>query len=214
MTLPRVVATLSAGAGFALVVAPVAAAPVLRVDHGCYYQAQEVTAKGAGFKPGAAYRTALDGAEIGTGTVASDGKIAGKFDAPDLDVASGERTFRLTISDGDNIAAARFRVSSFDADFAPKEGPISDLEVDFTVYGFGPKRSLYLHYIAPNGKRRATRRLGGTRGICGRFVTDNPRKLFQFEPRAGTWKLQFDTRRKWSKRTTPRIVHRYRVFET
>jgi hypothetical protein len=91
-------------------------------------------------------------------------------------------------------------VTTFKADFAPGSGNPSSLRVRFSVFGFAlaaPGRSVYVHYIRPNGKRKKTVRLGKARGVCGKIERTAKRRLFPFRAERGNWKLQFDTSKRY-----------------
>jgi hypothetical protein len=74
--------------------------------------------------------------------------------------------------------------------------------VRFSVDGFGlldAQPDVYVHYVGPGGKVRQTVDLGMARGVCGHLAPTSPRRLFPFRARAGTWTLQFDTRKRYKK---------------
>ena len=70
------------------------------------------------------------------------------------------------------------------------------------VWGFsetGARRTVYVHYVRPNGKVRATYRLGRARGVCGKIKRTAQRRLFPFRADPGDWRLQFDTQPRFVK---------------
>ena len=72
----------------------------------------------------------------------------------------------------------------------------------FRLLGFGPGTA-YLHWVDPDGVVRRTATLGRTRGACGHFTTGLWR-IFPFPARVGSWRLQFDLRRRYSASAVPR----------
>lgn len=82
----------------------------------------------------------------------------------------------------------------------------------FKLYGFGAGKKVFIHYIGPNGTLRKTVGLGRLRGPCGRLKTSKRRVLPFSNPDFGTWKLQFDTRRHFSRNTAKKRVIPVRVF--
>ena len=79
----------------------------------------------------------------------------------------------------------------------------------FTAIGFGvqtapgqPMPAVYVHYVDPRGKVRRTVVARGT-GVtpCGTIARSKLRKLFPFNPRRGTWTLQFDTNKTYRRAT-------------
>jgi hypothetical protein len=193
---------------FAVLAMPsAAAAATIQTNLPCYMEDRQVQITGTAFNPGATYTVLKDGQSIGTGTVASDGTVTGTLTSGRLDTGVAERSFDLTVTDGQNQAATRFRVSRFVAEFAPARGNPSTLKVRFSVFGFGrPGLPIYVHYLKPGGVVARTVRLGRTRGSCGSIPRTRTRRLFPFRPSAGRWKLQFDTRKSFGRAAVPRIV--------
>src|SRR4051812_47406924 len=165
-------------------------------------------AGGRGRRPPRAAGSAVrDGQQIGNGTVPADGTVTGNFTSGALDPGLADKSFDLTVTDGSNQAATRFRVSRFVAEFAPARGNPATLRVRFSVFGFGrPGLPIYVHYLAPGGLTSRTLLLGRTRGVCGSITRTRIRRLFPFRPAPGRWRLQFDNRRSYRKASVPRIV--------
>jgi hypothetical protein len=202
----RVLANLVAP--WALLALPVAAgAATVQTDLPCYLENRNVEVTGAGFDPGAGYTVLRDGQAIGNGTVPADGTVTGTFPTGALETGVAERGFDLTVTDGRNEAAARFKVSRFRAEFAPSKGNPATLKVRFSVFGFGRSElPVYVHYLRPSGRSARTVRLGLTRGACGSIARTRTRRLFPFRPSRGRWRLQFDTRKAYRADAVPRIV--------
>jgi hypothetical protein len=193
---------------FAALAGPSAAgAASLTTNLPCYLEGRSVQIAGSAFTPGATYTVLRDGQSIGTGTVAADGTVTGTFSSGQLDAGVAERSFDVTVTDGQNQAATRFRVSRFVAEFTPARGNPATLKVRFSVFGFGRAGlPIYVHYLRPGGVMARTVRLGLTRGACGSIPRTRTRRLFPFRPGAGRWRLQFDTRRSFGAKAIPRIV--------
>jgi hypothetical protein len=202
----RVLANLVAP--WALLALPAAAgAATVQTDLPCYLENRNVEVTGAGFDPGAGYTVLRDGQAIGNGTVPADGTVTGTFPSGALETGVAERGFDLTVTDGRNEAAARFKVSRFRAEFAPSKGNPATLKVRFSVFGFGRSElPVYVHYLRPSGRSARTVRLGLTRGACGSIARTRTRRLFPFRPSRGRWRLQFDTRKAYRADAVPRIV--------
>lgn len=194
-----------------------AAGPALSLGLKCYTPAYQTTVKAralfAGFTPGAALQVKVDARTLGT--VHADAAGGGGFTwnpprAPGTR-QGGEAAHTLTVEQGTSVATRRFYSTRFGADFSPSAGDPNRLRTRFTVYGMGARRTLYLHYIPP-GSRRSTlnRPIGRLGGACGKLRSPAMR-LFPFRPTAGTWKLQFDTRRSYSSRAIPRVTRGYIV---
>src|SRR3954451_14744439 len=203
----RVLANLLVGWALLLAVPCLAHAATIQTDLPCYLEQRQVQVTGTGFQPGASYTVLRDGQAIGSGTVTGDGAVAGSFPSGSLETGVAERAFDLTVTDGTNQAATRFRVSRFRAEFAPSRGNPATLRVRFSVFGFGRAAlPVYVHYLRPDGLSVQTVRLGMTQGACGSIPRTRTRRLFPFRPGAGRWRLQFDTRKTYRKTAVPRIV--------
>jgi hypothetical protein len=185
--------------------APAAAsAAQVQTDRGCYQDnTGTVAVSGNGFDANQPYSVSLDGKQLGTGASTTDaaGGIAGSFEAPQL---SGDavHTYTLTVTQGANTATTTFAVTPFLADFTPGSGNPKTLRVRFKIFGFGlvtPHPTAYLHYVRPNGKVKRTIRLGKAQGTCGQISRTARKKLFPFRAERGTWRLQFDTHKRYRK---------------
>ena len=203
----RVLPHLVVGTFAALVAAAGASAATIQTNFPCYLEDRQVQIAGSGFTPGAAYSVLRDGQQIGNGSVGSDGSMTGSFASGQLDQGVADKSFDLTVTDGQNQAATRYRVSRFVAEFAPARGNPATLRVRFSVFGFGrPGLPIYVHYLRPGGVASQTLLLGRTRGVCGSIPRTRIRRLFPFRPDPGRWRLQFDNRRSYRKTSVPRIV--------
>jgi hypothetical protein len=159
----------------------------------CYSSRQPVDYVGTEFRPNAKYTVFVAGRQVDTGKVSRFGDLGGNFKAPVPSTSiAGERTFTLTVTDGQRRASTRFRSTKFGADFKPDSGDPATLRVKFYAFDFGAKRTVYLHYVRPNRKVRLTIKLGETGGPCGTAVSAK-RRIFPFSAAPGNWRLQFDT---------------------
>lgn len=192
----------------ALIVAPRAVAATLKTDARCYEasQTQDVVISGTGYTPSAPVSISRDGVAFGTATTDSSGVFQVKFPADELGRKEVEKVFTLTATDAAlNTASAHYRTSKVFADFAPRSGDPQSLMVRFTINGFGLIRrqaSVYLHYVAPNGRSRRDVRLGTARGTCGKIAASRLRHLFPFPAERGRWILQFDTNKTYTRATS------------
>ena len=184
-----------------------AAAAQIQTDRGCYQDnTGTVAVSGNGFDPGQPYSVSLDGKQLGTGASTTDaaGGIAGSFEAPQLS-RDAVHVYTLIVTQGANTATTTFSVTPFLADFTPGSGNPKTLRVRFKIFGFGlvtPRPTVYLHYVRPNGKVKRTIRLGKAQGTCGQISRTARKKLFPFRAERGTWRLQFDTRKRYRKGKT------------
>jgi hypothetical protein len=189
--------------------ADIAAADAATVgtDRACYLETRStnVTVNGTGFAAARPYSVALDGTPLPGGGAATDanGAMQGTISPPTLTEAQHERIYTVGVESDGVAANTTFTVTKFSADFAPSTRVAPDSRVRFSVYGFGlssPNPQVFLHYIDPTGRMRATVRLGRARGQCGSIDRTARRKLFPFGvPRRGRWQLQFDTSRTYTR---------------
>lgn len=187
----------------------------LATDLPCYLENRTVQLRGAGFPAGVRYTVSVDGATLGSGHVGPDGSFSGQLASGTLGPSDTHLRRVLSVRGGGTSASSSFEVTQFSAGFAPRAGDLATLVVRYHVFGFGvgpaaPKdplpRPLYVHYIAPTGRQVRAARLGRTHGLCGSLPRTRRHRLFPFVPAAGTWHLQFDTRRRWATTSRPRVV--------
>lgn len=206
---------LTAAAAPAVAPGIASAAPAIRVDRPCYadpsLREDRVHLTGSGFIPQATYQVTLDGRELpgGTGQVGATGQIDGSFAAPDLSRLGkdlGEHIYALGVHQVDDPevgAATEFGVSRLSVAFRPARGNPSSLRVTYRMQGFSlggrVTPSVYVHWIAPDGRLRRTARVGTALGPCGQIRASTRRRLFPFQPERGRWRLQFDTSRHFRK---------------
>ena len=175
-----------------------AGAAAVELNRACYLEGSRVGLSATGFAPGGTVEVRRGGTLIGSTTADDLGTVQARFDAPKLPRGSSEDNPIVELSDGATRASTRLPITRFRASFSPATGDPATMLVRFSVDGFGlldAQPDVYVHYVAPNGKVRDTVELGMARGVCGHLRTTNPRRLFPFRARAGTWTLQFDTRK-------------------
>lgn len=197
---------------FALLAVPATAtAAAVDTDRACYLQTQSttVTVSGTGYAPGQPFVVALDNTALdgGGGAIDALGTMRGAFNPPVLKATQEQRRFKVSVTAADATAWTTFTLTRFVAGFSPATGDPATMRVRFSVHGFAlasPSPTVYLHYVDPRGRLRKTVRLGRAQGQCGAIDRTAKRRLFPFRsaPRAGKWRLQFDTSRKYHRGTT------------
>jgi hypothetical protein len=186
----------------AAVVPATAGATAVELDRACYLEGSRVGLSAAGFAPGSKVDVSRDGTLIGSTTADAVGGVEARFDAPKLPPGRREANPFIELSDGTTRASTRLPITRFHASFSPATGDPATMLVRFSVDGFGlldAQPNVYVHYVGPNGRVRETVELGMARGVCGHLAPTSPRRLFPFRARAGTWTLQFDTRKRYRK---------------
>lgn len=185
--------------------APASAGALVETDRSCYLQATDTTVavRGTGFTPGLPFDVVLDGETLsgGASAIAADGTMSGSFKPPALSADVVQRRFRLGLRTAEGTPTTDFTVTRLRASFWPTAGAAGSLRVRFSLFGFalgGPAARAYVHYVAPGGRLRKTVALGRPRGQCGAIPKTSKRRLFPFAACLGTWRLQFDTRRRYT----------------
>jgi hypothetical protein len=195
--------------------ASAASAGTLKTDFPCYFEKKTLTWAAADMAPNADYKLTLDGKDVDSGKTDANGGATGTLTTAKLPRKIGEKRQVLAISEGTNTAQSPFRVSQFNADFAPSSGDPRTLLVRFSIFGFGARKTIFLHYLRPGadgaGAVARTIRLGKVKGDCGKIKRTKQRHLFPFHASSGEWRLQFDTRSAYSPDAQPAVVRRVRV---
>jgi hypothetical protein len=190
---------LGGGAGVALGTA----GPSVRTDRGCYTVGAPVGLTGTGFAPHRNYDVTVDGVDFGQAGTDTGGGFSTHFVPGGLPAGVPQRVDRLDVSDGTSEATTSFTVTRpTGARFEAARGKARALRAPFQAWGFsldGTRRTLYVHYVSPAGRARATMKLGRTIGRCGYLVTP-PLRVFPFTPSVGRWTLQVDAAAAYSAR--------------
>jgi hypothetical protein len=188
--------------------AQVASAQV-SIGQRCYQVGQKVSVKGSGFTAAVPYDISVDGVEFGQSETSASGAFTSSLYPGGLGAGQAQIADQLTASDGTTSATAKFTITrATGALFGAGSGGSPQRLVPFEVWDFaprGPKVSVYLHYVAPDGKSTHTTSLGTTAGQCGSLVTSK-KPLFPFSPGKGTWTLQFDTSASYSAAPTGKVA--------
>jgi hypothetical protein len=191
-----------AAAAVALLAAPAAAnAATMAVAplKTCYRAGETVGLGGAGYTPNTTVQVNSDGRVVGS--VLSDG--AGNFaGALQLGVPSGERLKTYSAIDTANtanVASVQLRVSRLLVTVKPKTGrPGRILRVK--ARGFTTGKTLYAHVVRGHKKRNL--RIGKLKGAC--HTLSVRKRIFSKHTKTGTYTVQFDSKRHYSKKTAVR----------
>jgi hypothetical protein len=181
----------------------------LRADARCYLQGAPLRMTASGLTPNAPLTVVLDGQSLGYGNGATPtadgaGAFASSFATPALGAGVVQQRHALAVSDGTHRPHARFTVTRpAGADFQPTSGNPRTLRARFDVWGFAlaapgrvARMRVWLHWVDPAGKLRASAALGTTGGDCGALTTA-PRRVFPFDPQPGRWTLVVDAHRRY-----------------
>ena len=184
--------------------ATAAAAPTVDVEKPCWNSRSSIDVAGTGYRKSVGFKLLVNGKVLVRGTTTTTGDIAGGIRLPRVTRANGQRTFVLRLTDGRRSATTRIYATAIWADYEPAVSSLKQ-RVTFFGNGFGPRKTVFLHYLSPKGKVRRTVRLGRTVGVCGSLQQPG-RRVFPFIPEAGRWRLQFDTRVRYVRGPRPSVV--------
>jgi hypothetical protein len=173
-----------------------APAPTVRTDDACYLVGQRVTVSGAGFASSSLFDIAIDDVDFGQSFTTSTGAFTSVLVPGGLGAGQVQSVDQLDASDGVSDGLAEFTLTRpLGARFDGGSSLIK--HAPFQVWDFAPTggaSTVYVHYQRTGSSAADTVKLGKTSGQCGTLRT-SPRRFFPFTPAAGTWTLQFDTRR-------------------
>ena len=161
---------------------------------------ETIDVAGSGFTPGALIDLTLDG--VVERTVQAD--AAGNL--PLQGVVSpyqrrGQGTFTLGAAGRGNPANAvslPSRRVALSLDLRPAHARPAD-RVRFIGRGFTEQRAVWAHYLYKGRLRKTVRLVRRIRNPCGVFSVRRPQIPLK-RPRLGRWRVQFDQRRRYSRR--------------
>ncbi len=200
----------------ALLLPATANAATASVDRACYPgdgSAADLVVTGSGFTPDSQVNLMVAGGIVGVTSPDASGNVRTTFPVPappESGSSKNDRAYEMTLQEQGTAtkAAVTFRSARVVADFSPSSGRPSTLRVRFSAWGFGvatptgrPMPKVYVHYVDPKGKARRTSLVGTGTAPCGTVLRTKLRKLFPFNPRRGTWTLQFDTSKAYHRGT-------------
>ena len=202
----RAVAVAVAAAALALIAAGAAQAATLSVAGGktCYRTGDQLIVSGTGFTPGAAVAISLDGDALGSLTADASGNVSSPLSIESL---SGVRTRTVTATDSANpanVATDQFLGSALAVRVRPLQGA-AGRRLRIQASGFTTGKRLYAHVIRKRYRHDVS--LGRLKGAC--HTAKARRRIIPGSVPAGVYRVQFDTRKRYSSKT--KVWVRYRV---
>ena len=162
----------------------------------CYRAGDVLTLTGAGFTPGAPVNIVLG--ELSLGSVAA--VAAGGFSAPlTVGTLRGISTRTVTATDAvnpANVGVAQFLGSSLAVKVRPKNGQ-AGRRLRISASGFTTGKRLYAHALRKGYRRNIF--IGRLKGVCRTLKTR--RVVLPASARHGVYTVQFDTKRRYSRKT-------------
>jgi hypothetical protein len=200
----RAARLLAAFATMALAVPAAAGAATLDPLKACYVSVtptsrEAVDVGGSGFTPGAIVDVAIDGALVRTVQADALGNLPPQvLQAPDQ--PRGERPFSVTAAQRGNPANAvrlTSNVTALNLGVRPRRARPSR-RVTFRGRGFTGPGGVYAHYLFKGRLRKTVTLASAVAGPCGTFKARR-RQIPVPHPRTGTWTLQVDQQRRYSR---------------
>jgi hypothetical protein len=199
-----IVGALTAAAILAAPAAANAAALAGAPAKACYRAGEEVALNGSGYTPNQGVTITSDGKTLGSSLADPAGNFSGKLT---VGVPSGEKIKTYAGTDQSNpanTAAVQLRVSAVTVNLKPKNGR-PDRRFKIGARGFTTGKRLYAHVV--KGKFRRTVKVGRLKGPCHKITAR--KRLFPSNIATGLYRVQFDSKRRYSKKTKVKVV---RVF--
>ncbi|HEY1359198.1 MAG TPA: hypothetical protein VGF21_12915 [Thermoleophilaceae bacterium] len=176
----------------------------------CYRAGTKLELFGGGYTPNSSVSIASDGDGIGGATTNGVGGFLAELT---VGIPSGEKTKIYTATDDVNPAlkgTLPLRVTALDVSLSPKSGrPGRRLKI--RARGFTTGSRLYAH-VRKGRRYRKNVRVGRLKGACHTIKTR--KKLIKRGGGTGTYHVQFDTKRHYSRKTAVRVRYDVFVFRT
>lgn len=175
----------------------------------CYLTGERDSLAGTGYTPGGTVNIAVDGQQVFTLPADAAGNIATTLR---FGTMRAVKTHTLTATDATNpalTASVSFVGTTRQVTVKPRRGSAGKKR-KLRGYGFinGPKA--YMH-VRGHGIRSNTF-LGRPEGPCGTFVTR--KRIVPRGAAPGNYKVIFDHKKRYSKKTRPRLVYTLTVYRT
>jgi hypothetical protein len=202
----------------ALAAPALASAATLAVDPArpCYREQERVFLPGTGFTPNAAVDFSRDGTSIGSIPADASGSLTGELVLPGLVSGQDSLTYRATdTTNPANFAEVTMLVTATDVNVRPKNGRPNRL-VTITARGFFGGGSLWAHVTRAGRGATASAarnvRIGRIKGACKKARAK--RRLFAAGAAPGTYRVQFDTFRRYKANRAIEIEFIVTIFRT
>lgn len=175
----------------------------------CYRSGETVLFSGTGYTPGATVNFALDGGPPASDLADAAGNVGNSLRFGAFR-GVGQHTFTGTDSANPaNVGSASFLASEVTVRVRPASGrPGRRLRIRST--GFTTGRRLWAHILRRGFRRNV--RVGRLRGPCRRG--NARRRIFRADAAPGRYRVQFDTKRRYSRRTRVRVSYTVTVSRT
>jgi hypothetical protein len=205
----RIAGGIAAAAALLLAAASAAEAATLSVAGGkaCYRAGDSLILSGTGYTPGAPVNVTLEGRELGTLTADAAGNVSSPLQIGNLRGVSRRTLVATDAANPAITATTRFLGSSLLVKVKPQTGA-AGRKLRINASGFTTGKRLYAHVRRKGYLRNVF--IGKLKGPC-RTLKKRKRVLTAGTPN-GLYTVQFDTKRRYSKKT--KVWYRFRVTVT
>ncbi len=202
-------ATAALAATVALLAAAPAEAATIAVtgSKSCYRALDELTLTGTGFTPNAPVTITLDGESLGSLSADAAGNLSSPITIGSLDGIKLRAVVATDTVNPANAATTVFLGSALAVRVRPRNGAVGR-KLRIRATGFTTGRRLYAHVVRKRYRRNVF--VGKLRGPCR--TGKARRRIVPASLPAGVYTVQFDTRRKYSRKT--KVWVRFKVTVT
>lgn len=196
----------------ALAASPAQAA-VLNANKQCYREGDDkdpVIFGGGPFTPRGMVNVTRDGLSIGALEANPAGMVSGLLTRPPIIDPARQRPFTIVATDARNPALTGTLtrlVSQLDVNVRPTGGRPA-IRRRIAARGFTGGTNLYAHIV--RGRKRRNVAIGRLAGPCGTLTAR--KRIFRKDTRNGSYVVQFDSNRRYSTTSHPKLVFRVRIF--
>jgi hypothetical protein len=190
----------TAGLAAAAATAQAAATVGLAPARACQLSHQSVTMIGGGYTPGGFVDVAIDGQSLGQLPADATGNIGGRIT---LGALKGVKTHSVKTTDTTNpalTAQTSFVGTTRQVTVKPQHARAGK-KLKLKGYGFLKRGKAYMH-VRGHGLT-IDNRVGKPKGACGTWSAH--RGIVPSTAAAGVYHVQFDQKKRYSKKTTPRV---------
>jgi hypothetical protein len=175
----------------------------------CQLSGQKVNMLGGGYTPNGSVNIAIDGTSLGNLPTDPAGSLAGQITLGRL---KGVKAHSIVATDSANpalTAATTFFGTTRQVTVKPKRARAGK-KLKIKGYGFLKSGNAYMH-VRGNGYSADTK-VGNPKGVCGTW--SKRRHIVPSFASSGVYSVQFDQRKRYSRKTKPRVRGRMTVTRT
>jgi hypothetical protein len=194
----RRVALVALAAALALVAAASAQAATLTVagTKSCYRAGDALILTGSGFTPGGPVNFVLEGKDLGNLTADAAGNVSAPLNIGALKGVSMRTLIATDATNPANVGSAQFLGSALAVKVRPRNGG-AGRKLRINAAGFTTGKRLYAHVLRKRFRRNIF--VGRLKGPCRTLKVR--RRILSADLAFGAYRVQFDTKRKYSRKT-------------